>query len=102
VLQVAVTFAMESVLGHSPDETFQVEVMSELVVELQRLEELCSHLELPMQCSVTCSLDRCMVRPDGRTVWMPGNLGRSWLHDGKWTLSWRLCELWLCEFGTWC
>jgi hypothetical protein len=48
VLQAAVTFAMESVLGHSPDETFQVEVVSELVVELQRLEELCSHLELPM------------------------------------------------------
>jgi hypothetical protein len=38
---------MESVLGHSPRETFRMEVMGELVTEFQRLEELCSWLEWP-------------------------------------------------------
>jgi hypothetical protein len=38
---------VESVLGHSPDETFQVEVVGELVTEFYRLEELCSRLERP-------------------------------------------------------
>jgi hypothetical protein len=40
-----VSFVVESVLGHSPDETFQVEVVGELVTEFYRLEELCSRLE---------------------------------------------------------
>jgi hypothetical protein len=40
VLRVAVSSAMELVLGRSPDETFWVEVMDELVVEFWRVEEL--------------------------------------------------------------
>jgi hypothetical protein len=44
-LRAVVSFVVESVLGHSPDETFQVEVVGELVTEFYRLEELCSRLE---------------------------------------------------------
>jgi hypothetical protein len=53
---------------------------------------------------VTYSLDRHSVMPDGLTIWMrsPGGLGRSKLHDGRSTLSWRPCRLWLREFWTWC
>jgi hypothetical protein len=47
VLQVVVSSIAKLVLGHSPDESFQVEVMDELVAKFQRLEELCSWLERP-------------------------------------------------------
>jgi hypothetical protein len=47
VLRVVVSSIAKLVLGHSPDETFQVEVMDELVAKFQRLEELCSWLERP-------------------------------------------------------
>jgi hypothetical protein len=46
-LRAAVSSIVESVLGHSPDETFQVEVVGELVAKFQRLEERCSRLEWP-------------------------------------------------------
>jgi hypothetical protein len=46
-LWAAVSSTVELVLGRSPDETFQVEVMDELVAEFQRLEELYSQLEWP-------------------------------------------------------
>jgi hypothetical protein len=42
-----VSSVVELVLGHSPDETLQVEDMDELVAEFQRLEELFSRLERP-------------------------------------------------------
>jgi hypothetical protein len=47
MLQAAVSSVVELVLGHSPDETLQVEDMDELVAEFQRLEELFSRLERP-------------------------------------------------------
>jgi hypothetical protein len=47
VLQAAVSSVMESVLGHSPNVTFRVEVLGKLGAEFQRLEELCSRLERP-------------------------------------------------------
>jgi hypothetical protein len=46
-LWVAVSSAAELVLGCSPNETFQVEVMDELVAEFQRPEELSLWLECP-------------------------------------------------------
>jgi hypothetical protein len=46
-LQAAISSTAELVLGHSPNETFQMEVINELVVEFRRLEELCSRLEGP-------------------------------------------------------
>jgi hypothetical protein len=46
-LQVAVTSAVELVLGCLPDETFLVEITDELVAQLRKLEELCSQLERP-------------------------------------------------------
>jgi hypothetical protein len=45
VLQATVSSTMELALGHSPDETFRVEVVGELVAEFQKLEEQCSWLE---------------------------------------------------------
>jgi hypothetical protein len=45
VLQAAVSSAVELVLGRSPDETIQVDVVSELIAEFWRLGELCSLLE---------------------------------------------------------
>jgi hypothetical protein len=47
MLQAAVSSVVKLVLGHSPDETLQVEDMDELVAEFQRLEELFSRLERP-------------------------------------------------------
>jgi hypothetical protein len=38
-LRAAVSSAVESVLGRSPDEAFRVEVVGELVAKFQRLEE---------------------------------------------------------------
>jgi hypothetical protein len=46
-LQVAVTSAVELVLGCLPDETFLVEITDELVAQFRKLEELCSQLERP-------------------------------------------------------
>jgi hypothetical protein len=46
-LRVIVTSAVELVLGHWPDETFQVEIANELVDQFQKLKELCSWLERP-------------------------------------------------------
>jgi hypothetical protein len=42
-----VSSIVDFMLGHSPTETFQAEVMDELVVEFQRQEEWHSHLERP-------------------------------------------------------
>jgi sarcosine oxidase gamma subunit len=42
--QAMVSSAMESVLGHSPDETFWVDVVGEQFTEFQKLEELFSWL----------------------------------------------------------
>jgi hypothetical protein len=47
VLRAAVSSATELVLGRSPNETSQVEVMNELTTNFWRLEELCSWLEGP-------------------------------------------------------
>jgi hypothetical protein len=46
-LREVVSFAVGSVLGRSPAETSQVDVVGELVAEFQMLEELCSRLERP-------------------------------------------------------
>jgi hypothetical protein len=46
-LRPTVSSTLEQVLGCSPNETFRVEVMDELVAKFQRLEELCSRLEGP-------------------------------------------------------
>jgi hypothetical protein len=45
--QAAVSSAAESALGHSPKETFNVEVVGELVAEFQKMEERHSWLEQP-------------------------------------------------------
>jgi hypothetical protein len=45
--QEAISFVVKLVLGSSPDNTFQVEVMDEVVAKFWRLEELCSRLERP-------------------------------------------------------
>jgi hypothetical protein len=41
-LQVAMSSAVKFMLRRSPNETFQVEVMDELVTEFRRQEERCS------------------------------------------------------------
>jgi hypothetical protein len=46
-LWAVVTSSMELVLGHSPDETFWVEIMDELVAQFRKLEEMRSWLERP-------------------------------------------------------
>jgi hypothetical protein len=46
-LCAAVSSTVDLVLGHSPNETFWVEVMNELVAKFLRLEELSSRLEGP-------------------------------------------------------
>jgi hypothetical protein len=46
-LQTTVTSVAESMLGCSPDETFRVEIMDELVTQFQKLEDLCLRLERP-------------------------------------------------------
>jgi hypothetical protein len=38
-LQVAASFAAESVLGHLPSDTFRVDVLGELATEFQKMEE---------------------------------------------------------------
>jgi hypothetical protein len=45
MLRAAVSSATEFMLGHSPNKTFQVEVVGELVVEFWKQEEQCSCLE---------------------------------------------------------
>jgi hypothetical protein len=47
ILQAVVSSAVEFTLGQSPDETFQVEVVDELVTKFLKLEERCSQLERP-------------------------------------------------------
>jgi hypothetical protein len=47
MLWAAVSSVVEVTLGHSPNETFRVEVLGELVAKFQRLEERCSCLEQP-------------------------------------------------------
>jgi hypothetical protein len=47
VLWVVASSTVELVLGHSPDETFRLEVVGELVAEFQKLEERRSRLERP-------------------------------------------------------
>jgi hypothetical protein len=44
-LRAAVSSTMEMALGRSPDETFQVEIVGELVAEFRKLEGQCSRLE---------------------------------------------------------
>jgi hypothetical protein len=46
-LWAAVSSAAELVLGRSPGETSQVEVVSELTTKFHKLEELCSWLQGP-------------------------------------------------------
>jgi hypothetical protein len=46
-LREVVSSTTELVLGHSPNETSQVEIMNELVDKFWRREELCSRLEGP-------------------------------------------------------
>jgi hypothetical protein len=46
-LRVAVSSAMESVLGCSPNDTFHAEDVGELAAEFQKLEEWHSRLERP-------------------------------------------------------
>jgi hypothetical protein len=47
VLRVAVSSAVELVLGCLPSDTFRVAVVGELAVEFQKMEERQSQLELP-------------------------------------------------------
>jgi hypothetical protein len=44
-LRAAVSSATQSVLGRSPNNTFHMEVVGELVTEFQKMEERCSRLE---------------------------------------------------------
>jgi hypothetical protein len=44
-LRAVVSSTVEMALGRSPDETFQVEIVGELVVEFRKLEGQCSRLE---------------------------------------------------------
>jgi hypothetical protein len=44
---MAVSFAMEFMLGRSPDKIFRVDVVDELVAEFRKLEERRSWLERP-------------------------------------------------------
>jgi hypothetical protein len=46
-LWAVVSSTMESVLVHSPNETFWVEVVDELVAKFRKIEERQSHLERP-------------------------------------------------------
>jgi hypothetical protein len=47
ILRVVVTSTVALVLGCSPDETFRVEIMDEVVAQFQKLEELCLGRERP-------------------------------------------------------
>jgi hypothetical protein len=46
-LRAAVSSAVESVLGGSPNDTFHMEVVGELVAKFQKLDERSSQLERP-------------------------------------------------------
>jgi hypothetical protein len=48
VLHATVSSAAESMLGHSPSDTFCVEVLGELAAEFQKMEDRCSRLEWPV------------------------------------------------------
>jgi hypothetical protein len=65
-LQVAVSSAVELMLGRSPDETSRVEVMNELAAKFWRLEDLCSRLEGPDM--RICSL--LLMPPPGQARWV--------------------------------
>jgi hypothetical protein len=47
VLRAAVPTAVESVLGHSPSDTYHVEVVDEMAVEFEKMEDRHSRLEWP-------------------------------------------------------
>jgi uncharacterized protein CbrC (UPF0167 family) len=49
-------------LGHSPNDTFRVEVVGELIAEFQKLEERCSQFEWP----ATRICDLLLGTPPGR------------------------------------
>jgi hypothetical protein len=65
VLRATVSSAADLVLGHSPDETSRVEVMTKLTTNFRRLEELCSQLEGPS--TRICGL--LLGGPPGKAQW---------------------------------
>jgi hypothetical protein len=70
VLQAAMSSVVESVLGHSPNVTFQVEVVGKLVAKFQGWRSCVQGLSGLTRGFVTCSLDHHLIGPDGPTVWM--------------------------------
>jgi hypothetical protein len=65
----AVSSTTEFTLGRLPNETFQVEVVDELLAEFWRQEERRSCLEGLARGSAICSLDRHPARPDWLIDW---------------------------------
>jgi hypothetical protein len=68
VLWAVVSSTVEFVLGRSPNETFWVEVMDEMVAKFQRMGSYPCGLSVLAHGSVTCSLARHSVRPNEPTV----------------------------------
>jgi hypothetical protein len=48
MLRATVSSASEFMLGRSPNKTFQVEIVDELITKFRRQEERCSHFERPV------------------------------------------------------
>jgi hypothetical protein len=86
-LPAVVSSAMELALRRSPNDTFHVEVVGELVAEFQMLEEPAPWAT--EEGSMTCSLGCHLVEPNWPIVWMRllDSLGWSWLHSGRRMLS---------------
>jgi hypothetical protein len=91
--QAAMSSTMELVLRHSPNNVARAEVVGELVAELHRVEAQNSSGPLPR--SMTFCSDHCSAGPGWSTIWkrLPGALGWSWTHGGRWRQSWTLCSL---------
>jgi hypothetical protein len=65
-LRAVVTSAAELVLGHSPNESFLVEIVDELVAQFCKLDELCSRHEDLRRAPLTATRLGLMGRPSRR------------------------------------
>jgi hypothetical protein len=88
VLRAVVSSTLELVLRHSPDETFWVEVMGELVVVIQRLEEQRSQLERPG----SRIYDLLLGLPTGR-VWLDDHLDKATGQLGAELVAWQEADI---------
>jgi hypothetical protein len=86
IRRVAMSSAVELVLGCSPDKTFWVEAVGVVGAEFQKLEERFSRLERP-----SVRICDMLLGPRARLADCPDepldSLGQSWLRGTRWSLS---------------